>query len=205
VSGPTRETEQKVLKLCDQLIEKVIAVDVTEGEERDRSLKEAQALFAALLKELENYLQGKEHLLENLAREVIKQKLPDPRVLESFPEFGHNLERIMAEGFRALGENDAPVRPEEPEQDLAADPLELALKDVFSGEPLQTNFEVNHAIIPYYLPQLGMAVMVRPQDQTAEILVRQCRQKGIRLVYIEPGDLNNPRRLRRILRQARFR
>lgn len=81
----------------DHIIEKLFAVCLLTGPDSDaefqRGLKSAQKLVTALasvssLSEAEIY---------NGVRQIIEQRLPDPRVIENFPVFNTVLERMIME------------------------------------------------------------------------------------------------------------
>lgn len=100
-----RERERDILALTDQVIEAAIALGLVGEEEKAERLQQARQKVAELAQLVEPLLEGHQDRLPDLLAQLVRQKLPDDRVLTSFGSFNGDLQQLLADGLAHRGSN----------------------------------------------------------------------------------------------------
>jgi len=112
-----RQLEAEILERVDELIDCLIASGLATGDQRDQELnigidkiKQIAELFAANFPQAFGFF-------DTALKEMVGQKLADPKLLASFLDLSENLDRVIQEGTRQLSLVELlPFEPEAPEK-----------------------------------------------------------------------------------------
>ncbi len=132
-----RDVERQAIFLTERLVETAISISLLDGEARQEQWDKSVKMTKELCDLLSQVLSGQDEHLEPLLRQLVMQKLPDPRIMESFGNFQSDLFTILKEGIelrtQQKAENQSVIH--EPElHDLP--PTEASPKDAGTKEPL---------------------------------------------------------------------
>lgn len=114
-----RQLEKNILSGIDRLVQQLIDLSSSQGQQKDQLLEEAVQTIKDIKPLLLILLGGREEHLESLLRQLISQKLPQGLALDSFGPFKRDLDTVLTLAFFA--EN----QPKD-EQGQAAEPPESA-------------------------------------------------------------------------------
>ncbi|WP_227766247.1 hypothetical protein [Zhaonella formicivorans] len=96
--------ERDILELTDRFIEQTIQLGDQEKKDSNEYEKTLEGV-RELIEKLSFYLSGKEEHLEELLRQLTRQKLPDQRVLTSFNNFSCTLNDLIEQGLALYKKN----------------------------------------------------------------------------------------------------
>lgn len=100
MTGEQKKTlEHEILRLTDRLIEAAIQLGDKEEAERKQEFVRSLGIVQELAQRISQYLSGKEEHLEELLRQLTRQKLPDQSILNSFTNFSANLNELIIGGL----------------------------------------------------------------------------------------------------------
>lgn len=87
---------------------------------------------------------------------------------------------------------------------LPDNPFLLALSMIYPRSEILTDYLLNKTTLQYYLPEEQLAIEVCGAGEPRQLKKEHnCESKGIKLIYLEPEEFINPRRLARTLRRWR--
>lgn len=90
--------ENKILQQVDELIQKALSVSLKDEPGREEQLASCVALVHEMGDSLMEILEGQEQHLRALLEQLISQRLPDRRILQSFGNFAEDINYVITEG-----------------------------------------------------------------------------------------------------------
>lgn len=101
-----KQLENEILQLTDKLIQ--CAINLEEADVLQKNTNYYMGVNAAynLALKILTYLDGKHELLESMLNQLTKQKLPNEKTMESFKNFSKNLNLLIKEAIKMIGEHE---------------------------------------------------------------------------------------------------
>ncbi|MBE3582190.1 MAG: hypothetical protein IMW96_11275 [Thermoanaerobacteraceae bacterium] len=93
--------ESQILASVDELVQCAIAVGLKEGEEREEAIARGVELVRLMGDLLVEALEGRTQHMRALLEQLVAQRLPDRKILQSFGTFSRDLEEIIDRGIAA--------------------------------------------------------------------------------------------------------
>jgi hypothetical protein len=184
--------EKEILDLVEQIIELTIKINEIEQKFQNTHIQNILKLICTLSSKLSSFLDGKDEYVPELLREIIKQKIPDDRLLSVFPSFSSQLNYMIEQGihmYQALpdcvnSDENIPLRVNLRENNLEQEDLineEIASKEVnpyaidSEAETIcKNNIEVD---------EIAESIQKILPDYT---LIKNCKIHGSQLEYFLP-------------------
>lgn len=92
--------ENEILQRVDELVHCALSVGLKNELGRDEQLARGVALVQEMGDLLLEVLEGQEQHLQALLEQIVAQRLPDRRILQSFGNFSHDIRYIIYEGTK---------------------------------------------------------------------------------------------------------
>ncbi|KAB2954135.1 hypothetical protein F9B85_00055 [Heliorestis acidaminivorans] len=99
ITEDQRHLEQQILRLLDQIIDEASQVSMMVGPYRDERFVEGARMMEQLVTLCEILVEGRKEYVEPTLRQLLQQKLPQPKILRSFGEFQNTLEEYVKVGL----------------------------------------------------------------------------------------------------------
>lgn len=90
--------EAQILSSVDELVQCAISAGLKGGEEREEEINRGIALIKVMGDLLAEALEGRIEHMQALLEQLVAQRLPDRRVLQSFGNFSRDLQEIITRG-----------------------------------------------------------------------------------------------------------
>ncbi len=218
-----KELEKNILEKTDKLVDSII----NSSDDNDRSIKYKNAIINVkdLAKLTVKLIENEDHL-ENMLKQLISQKLPDKKILNSFGDFSKDIDYIIACGLKEYKQdtadkklvninylnNVAPVKiyiknnsfrkanKNTKKNEITSADLK-ALRLLFPTEKIISNYKVHGTIINYILPQKQLAVVIsnKHQKKYQGLLSFWCKNNNIKLIKLLPEEIYNIKVLKKKL------
>jgi len=104
--------EAQILVSVDELVQAAISAGLREGAEREEAVSRGAELVRQMGDLLVEALEGRTQHMRALLEQLVAQRLPDRKILQSFGTFSRDLEEIIDRGIAAYQAGRA-VTPEE--------------------------------------------------------------------------------------------
>lgn len=188
--APSRKEERRVLEAVDRFIQTAMAISLLEGEGREAEAAKARQMLQELTFLVLPFLEGRKDLVTEMIRQLVMQRLPSPKVLESFGDFKDVLEGLLVSCPAAELLEDGPAGPEAP----------VTGED--SGEGAVS---AGNTVVPVPAPckqkgESGGGVQPEPEPEPEDPVVRSLQRvfpgervvknhalRGVTLAYYLPG------------------
>ncbi len=177
---------QQILADVDQLIETVFAAGLREQDEYKQEFESGCRLVMEIYSLLEQIIgQGSEYL-EAAIKELVKQRIPDQKLLDGFVDFDALFERMCRHASGMLAESGSSSRHGGAGSEAARDNVERALDLLFPRAEIVRRPRYNGISFAYYLPVQKIAVDEGGSREKGRALKDlQCRREGIRMVSVD--------------------
>ncbi|MGI9953282.1 hypothetical protein V3F56_13050 [Moorellaceae bacterium AZ2] len=93
--------EAQILNSVDELVQCTISAGLKEGEEREEAIARGVELVQQMGDLLVEALEGRTQHIRALLEQLVAQRLPDRKILQSFGSFPRDLEEIIVRGIAA--------------------------------------------------------------------------------------------------------
>ncbi len=184
-----KELEIKIVNLTDQLIQKVIASSLTDGQEKDLLIEDTNNIILELSALICDLIDDEEHL-ESMLKQLVLQKLPDEEILESFDNFSNLLYEVIEKGvekyrntlIKPLAEHTETVNDNKTNATNAVnleeshkntkinidnsidstndnDQIYLMLKNIYPEYKIFENYTYRGGRFNYFIPELKLAIL----------------------------------------------
>ncbi|MBC7325593.1 MAG: hypothetical protein H5T99_09800 [Moorella sp. (in: Bacteria)] len=91
--------ENEILQRVDELIQYAISISLYDETSRIEQLARGISMVQEMGDLLLEVLEGQEQLLQSLLEQLVAQRLPDRRILQSFGNFPRDIQHIISEGI----------------------------------------------------------------------------------------------------------
>jgi len=217
-----RQLEKNILSGIDRLVQQLIDLSSSQGQQKDQLLEEAVQTIKDIKPLLLILLGGREEHLESLLRQLISQKLPQGLALDSFGPFKRDLDTVLTlaffaenqlkdeQGLAAESPESAPENLPEtevaaeaeaaPEAEPASPGIEQPeqvfaafLSKLFPSATLHQGYLYRSLYLHYYLPEQKLAFLVLyPEVRMIPTIEKLLQKEGITLIKLQPSDLKQP-------------
>lgn len=138
--------EAQILSSVDELVQCAISAGLKGGAEREEEIARGIALIKAMGDLLAEALEGRTEHMQALLEQLVAQRLPDRRVLQSFGNFSRDLQEIITKGVAEYreGQNSPEEEAVPPQGETAPEatmvtftvtkPLTDRLEEVYPGK-----------------------------------------------------------------------
>jgi len=97
--------ESKILQKVDELIKLTLEAGINNKEEREKQLEKGIALVQEMGDLLLKVLEGRNEHLQALLEQLVSQRLPERRILQSFGNFPHDIQYVIENGVMKYLDN----------------------------------------------------------------------------------------------------
>lgn len=95
----SQRLENEILQRIDELVQCAISTSLKDESTREEQLKRGASLVQSLGDLLLEVLEGREEHLQALLEQLIAQRLPDRRILQSFGNFPRDIQQMISTGI----------------------------------------------------------------------------------------------------------
>lgn len=192
---------QQILARIDHLIEVVFATGHKNPPEAQQAYDEGCHIIAELFNLLEQIIGPQKEYINTAIKELVAQRIPDQRLLNSFDDFHALLDQMcqrVDSSNNMVQDTDYAAVAEVP---VGREKVELALDLIFPHETILKKHRYHGIYFDYYLPTLKIAIEEDEYRRETEKALREflCRRDGIRVVSVD----NNIYGYREIARQIK--
>ncbi len=195
---------EQILTKIDQLIEVIIAATLKNKDDRQKLLEQGYVVTGELLRLLVQLLGPREDYLYTAVKELVRQRLPDQRLLNGFGDFYDLLEEIYQKALRideTLGEEREKIQPVH--ERGPTNKIERALAFLFPRVRIFKNHWYKGVNFEYFLPFLKLAVEDINWDRSADCIRKEflCRKYGIQLLRLDSKKASGYREMARMIKR----
>jgi hypothetical protein len=194
---------QQILNKVDQLIDIIYNAGMQEAGLEDPLFDQGCLVVRELFGLLEQIIGPRVEYMYEAVQELIKQRLPDQRLLNEFGDFFEMLDQMLNHArisHQPLCQGAPVLEPCAPE---LRDDLSKALSLLFPSERIIRNFRLQGVILAYYMPSQKLAVDNGDANKDDEKVRREylCRYQGITLLTVNTQECSGYRDICRIIRR----
>ncbi|MGI9860229.1 hypothetical protein SDD30_02435 [Moorella naiadis] len=95
----SQRLENEILQRVDELVQCAISIGLKDEATREEELQRGSSLVQAMGDLLLEVLEGREEHLQALLEQLIAQRLPDRRILQSFGNFPRDIQQMISNGI----------------------------------------------------------------------------------------------------------